>query len=317
MEATTLIKKFAKKVICIVGPTGTGKSDLAIHLAKQLNGEIINADATQFYRHMDIGTNKVTVAEQAQAVHHLIDIVDLDEPYTVSQYQRDGRQVIKRIHDANKVAIVVGGSGLYINALLKNYDFLTEKINPQIEEKKLALNKLTNTELWERLNQIDSDYAQIIHLNNRQRVLRAILFYYNHNKTKSAHIKESQNQKSLYDVTYLGPTYLDKASYVQKLRTRIQKHAHSGLVNEVASLYNSYNMNKNLKAISYKEIIEYLDKKITLNEALDLILQNNIKLAKKQLTWFKYQIKNIQWFKVSYERDFQETIKEVETFLSN
>ncbi len=317
MTSKELQQKYAQKIICLVGPTATGKSELAIWLANNLNGEIINADATQFYQSMDIGTNKVTVTEQTQAIHHLLDIAKPDQDYSVADFQRDGRQLIKAIFAKNKLVIVVGGSGLYINALLCDYRFIDETALIKESQNQSIINDLSNLSneaLWDQLVKIDPPYSKTTHINNRQRVLRALKFYYLHNKTKSAHIAAHQRSE-LYDTTYIGLTFADKKAYQDYLYQRILDHTSSGLIEEVRSLYNKYGLIKNLKAISYKEMITFIDHKVSLKEAQIEILKNNIKLAKKQLTWFKGQIKSIKWFFNDYNIDFGNLIKEVENFL--
>ncbi len=317
MTLLQLQEKYARKIICIVGPTATGKSELAIWLANNLNGEIINADATQFYQGMNIGTNKVSPDEQKLAPHHLLDIVAPDSNYSIADYQHDGRDLIKSIFNNNKLVIVVGGSGLYINALLRDYRFIkeTRSIINQPQQRLIDdLEDLSNQELWDNLIKIDPDYAKTTHINNRQRVLRALKFYYLHNKTKSSHI-ESHKKTELYDTTYIGLTFKDKKTYQNYLYQRILRHTDSGLIEEVSGLYNKYGSIKNLKAISYKEIINFITKKTTLAEAQNEILKHNIKLAKKQLTWFNGQIKAIKWFFNDYKVDFSDVIDRVKNFL--
>ncbi len=311
-----LKQAYAKKIICIVGPTATGKSQLAIWLAKNLDGEIINADATQFYQGMNIGTNKVNVEEQKQAIHHLLDIVSPDQNYSVADYQRDGRKIIKTIQDQNKVVIIVGGSGLYINALLQDYQFIDETNQAQALDQAILdrLNSANDQELWDELVNVDPAYATTTHINNKQRVFRALKFYYLHNKTKSAHIAQ-QNKVDLFPTTYIGLTYADKDVYSKYLYRRIIKHTETGLIEEVRNLYDRYGLIKNLKAISYKELIPYIKEQTTLPKAQLEILKNNLKLAKKQMTWFKGQIRNITWFSNNYYSPFESITDAVKIFL--
>ncbi|MFA7688993.1 MAG: tRNA (adenosine(37)-N6)-dimethylallyltransferase MiaA, partial [Bacilli bacterium] len=281
----------------ITGPTGVGKTKLSIDLAKELNGEIINADSTQVYKELNIGTAKITKEEMENISHHLIDIKKPNETYTVYDYQKDGRETISDILNRNKTPIVVGGSGLYIKALLYNYEFNKEK--QSITYEKYALEDLYN-----KLKAIDPDTD--IAKNNRKRIERALTFY-NENGFPIS-MKEGKDEL-LYDVIFIGLTADRKVLY-NRIKRKTELMFEQGLLNEVKSLYdrkiNSPIINS---AIGYKELYEYFNGNYTLEEAIINIKNNSTNYAKRQYTWFNNQM-NIKWFDVDFN-NFDNTIKAV------
>ncbi len=286
------------KIIVIVGPTGTGKTRLSIHLAKKLNAEIINADATQVYMDANIGTAKVTKEEMEDVKHHMIDIVSLNDNYTVKDYQTDARKVLDKLISEGKNVIIVGGSGLYTKALLYNYNFTDE------EEIK-TYNNLTNEELKEQVDLIYKDND--IHVNNRKRLER----FLSHYEVTGEIIKNNEEKdEALYDFTMIG-LEADREILYKNLDHRVEEMFINGLINEVKGLKN-YSKTKSL--IGYKETIMYLDGELSLDEAKELIKKNTRKYAKRQMTWYRHQFDNINWFKTDYE-DFNNTINEVDNFL--
>ncbi|MDD3187601.1 MAG: tRNA (adenosine(37)-N6)-dimethylallyltransferase MiaA [Bacilli bacterium] len=281
------------KVIVITGPTATGKTRLSIELAKTLNGEIINADSTQVYKGLDIATAKVTEAEKCGVIHHLIDIKDINEDYTVFDYQKDVRKLIAELFAKGKTPILVGGTGLYIKAALYDYQFEEEEI-------KNDFNELSNEEIYKKLVELDSDIK--IHINNRKRLIRALNYIQNNNKPFS---KKEKNDKLLYGTIFIGLT-TDRQELYKKINYRVDSMIDLGLINEAERLYKMNIRNKAVMTpIGYKELLLYFDKIITLEEAIDLIKQRSRKYAKRQYTWFNNQM-NIKWFDVNYE-DFNQT----------
>lgn len=286
------------KIIVIVGPTGTGKTRLSIHLAKKLNAEIINADATQVYMDANIGTAKVTKEEMENVKHHMIDIVSLNDNYTVKDYQTDARKVLDKLISEGKNVVIVGGSGLYTKALLYNYNFTDE------EEIK-TYNNLTNEELKEQVDLIYKDND--IHVNNRKRLER----FLSHYEVTGEIIKNNEEKdEALYDFTMIG-LEADREILYKNLDHRVEEMFINGLINEVKGLKN-YPKTKSL--IGYKETIMYLNGELSLDEAKELIKKNTRKYAKRQMTWYRHQFDNINWFKTDYE-DFNNTINEVDNFL--
>ena len=290
-------------IICIVGPTGVGKTKLSIELAKKLNGEIINADSTQVYKGMDIATAKVTEEEKEGIPHHLFDIKDINEDYTVYDYQKDCRLKIEEIQKRGNTPIIVGGTGLYIKAALYNYNFEEENNNI------LEYNNYSNEELYNKLVSIDPNTE--IHKNNRKRVIRA-LNYYNQNNDSISN-KEKTN-KLLYDVLFIGLT-TDREILYDRINKRVDIMLENGLIEEALNIYNTNIRSKAvLTPIGYKELFEYFDNKKTKEEAIEFIKQRSRKYAKRQYTWNRHQF-NVNWFNVDFN-NFDNTVKEVIDFIN-
>ena len=281
-------------VIVITGPTATGKSDLGIYLAHKLDGEIINADSTQIYKGLDIATNKVKDTEGV--VHYLFDEKDLREDYTVFDYQKDARRIIDDILARGKIPILVGGTGLYINAALYDYKF-EDKANDEYEG-------VSNDELYKMLLEVDPNTN--IHLNNRVRVMSALNYYKANGKPYS---EKEKDFKLLYDTIFIGLT-TDRDILYYKINKRVDKMVAEGLVNEAKEIYDLGIRSKAvLTPIGPKELFDYFDGKITLDEAIDLIKSKSRKYAKRQYTWFRNQLK-LKWFETNYD-NFSKTEEEV------
>jgi len=290
------------KLICIVGPTGVGKTKLSIELAKKLNGEVINADSTQVYKGLDIATAKVTEEEKEGIPHHLFDIKDITEDYTVYDYQKDCRLKIDEITKKGKTPIIVGGTGLYVNAALFDYRFTEEDTTDE-----LYLN-LTNDELYEMLKEIDPNTE--IHKNNRKRVVRALNYYKKNNELLSS--KEKTN-KLLYDVLFIGLTTTREILY-DRINKRVDVMVDMGLIDEAKKIYDTNIRTKAITTpIGYKELFMYFDGDLTIEESLDLIRQRSRKYAKRQYTWNNHQL-NVNWFKVDFN-DFNNTVNGVLNFI--
>ena len=285
------------KVIVICGPTAVGKTKLSVELAKHLNGEIINADSTQVYRLMNIGTAKVTEDEKEGIPHHLFDIKNIDEEYTVYDYQSDCRKIIDDIISRGKTPILVGGTGLYIKAALYDYNF-------NDEDKSYTYDEYTNEALYQELLKVDPNTD--IHPNNRKRVERAITYYRNHNKPMSSNEK---SENKLYDVVFIGLT-TDRELLYDRINKRVDKMVADGLIEEAKSLYDLHiDSRALLTPICYKELFMYFEGILTLDESLDLIRQRSRKYAKRQYTWFRHQL-DVKWYEVDFN-NFNNTINKV------
>lgn len=290
------------KIICIVGPTGVGKTKLSIELAKKLNGEIINADSTQVYKGMDIATAKIREEEKENIPHHLFDIRNIDENYTVYDYQKDCRLKIEEIQKRDKVPIIVGGTGLYIKAALYDYKFHEEN-----EQNENYLD-YSDKELYEMLIKIDTNTD--IHKNNRKRVIRALNKYKQNNE-----IVKEKTDKLLYDVIFIGLT-CDRSILYDRINSRVDIMLNNGLINEARKIYDTGIRSKAvLTPIGYKELFEYFDGVKTLNEAVELIKQRSRKYAKRQYTWNRHQF-DVNWFNVDFD-NFNNTVNEILNFISN
>lgn len=284
------------KICVIVGPTACGKTKVSIELAKYLNAEIINADAVQVYKDVNIGTAKVTKEEMEGIKHHLIDYVSLDKKYTIYDYQKDGRDVLNNLINQNKNIVIVGGSGLYIKSLLCDYNLEPEIKNDNNYE------GLTNEELKELVNEIDP--GNDIHINNRKRLLRYLEHY---NNTGKVIQNNELKDKPLYDfkMIYLKP---NRKELYNVINNRVDEMIKNGLINEAKDLYDK-NINTN-SIIGYKELNEYFKGSISLEEAIELIKKNTRHYAKRQLTWINNQFKDKIEVNVNYN-DFNKSINEV------
>lgn len=280
-------------ILCIVGPTGVGKTKLSVELAKKYNAIVVNGDSMQVYKELNIGTAKVTEEEKDGIEHKLFDIVNPTEMYTVYDYQKDLRNILDNNKDKN--LIIVGGTGLYIKAGLYNYIFEEENNVNGIYD------KLTNEELYELA--IKKDKECNIHINNRKRLIRFL------NKTETIQEKD----KLLYDVKFIGLT-TDRETLYERINKRVDIMIENGLLEEVKSLYDRNIRSKAiLTGIGYKELYEYFDGKINLDNAIDLIKKRSRHYAKRQYTWFNNQM-NINWFNVDFD-NFNNTVNEVIKFI--
>ncbi|HCX07880.1 MAG: tRNA (adenosine(37)-N6)-dimethylallyltransferase MiaA [Acholeplasmatales bacterium] len=289
-----------KKVIVITGPTAVGKTKLSIEIAKRLQTDIINGDAYQIYQKMNIGTAKPTDDEKQGVIHHYMDFLDSSKTYSIAEFQKGVRECIDDLTSKNKVPLIVGGSGLYIDSVIKNYQFLEEKRSNEQSK----YDSLTNEELHQVLANLDPDKASEIHPNNRKRVLRAIeLISSNVDNTS-----RSKKNELVYDalIIFLND---NRESLYDRINKRVDKMLADGLIEEVKNIgINNYSMTSKV-AIGYKEVIQYLNNEIDYNEMVELIKKNSRHYAKRQFTWFKNQ-DNCQVVNINLE-DFNKTIDEV------
>lgn len=288
------------KIIVIVGPTGVGKTKLSIELAKKFNGEIINGDSTQVYRDLDIATAKVTKKEKENIRHHLLDIKDITEDYTVYDYQKDGRKAIEDILAINKTPIIVGGTGLYIKALLYDYNFKEGNI-------KNDYSTFSNEELYKKILEINPDTN--IHINNRKKLERFLDYYYNTGEI----IENNKTDKLLYECIFIGLTTSREVLY-ERINKRVDVMVNDGLLEEAKKIYDSNIRTKAITTpIGYKELFPYFEEEKTLEECLEDIKQKSRKYAKRQYTWFNNQM-SINWFDVNFE-EFNETVNQIYEFI--
>ncbi len=283
------------QIICIVGPTGVGKTKLSIELAKKYNGEIINADSTQVYKEMDIATAKVTESEKKNIPHHLIDIKDWDELYTLYDYQKDCRTKIEEILSRNKTPILVGGTGLYIKAALYDYK-LEEETNGVISYPE------ETSVLYKRLKQINPDTT--VHPNNRKRIERALSYY---EQTGKILEKKEKAEQLLYPTIVLGLT-TERSVLYERIDQRVDIMMQNGLLEEARQIYEQPLRTKAIIApIGYKELFDYFSGFRTLENCLDKIKQHSRNYAKRQYTWFRHQM-NVEWIDVDFEY-FENTVE--------
>ena len=289
-----------KKIIVITGPTGVGKTKLSVSLAKKLDAEIINADSMQIYKDLNIGTAKITENEKEGIPHHLFDIKNTSEDYSIYDYQIDARNKIKDITSRNKRIIFVGGTGLYIKSALYDYKLNKENINDNYDN-------LSCEELYNELIKLDKNI--VIDKNNKRRLIRALNYYKENNKS----INDNKTNKLLYDVIVIGlTTSRDKLYSI--INSRVDKMIDNGLIDEVKYFYDNNVYSKPLiNGIGYKELYKYFNNEISLEESIDLIKKNSRHYAKRQYTFFNNQM-NVKWFNVCFD-NFNNTINEVYNYI--
>lgn len=295
-----------KPLIIITGPTAVGKTNLSIDLAKKIQGEIISADSMQVYRGMDIGTAKITKEEMDGIPHHLIDILNTDEPFNVAIFQEKARQAIDEIYNRKHIPIIVGGTAFYIQALLYGIDFTEEEHDNSYRDQ---LGEMSNSEegkisLHEMLQKIDPEYAKTVHYNNAKRVIRALEYHHFTGKKFSEYNEEQRMRNAEYDFKYFVLTD-DRAVLYDRINKRVDIMASSGLLDEVTALYHQ-NLPReytSMQGVGYREVFEYLDGNCTYEEAIEEIKKNTRHFAKRQLTWFRKE-ENVTWVdKASFDRD--------------
>lgn len=285
-------------IIVIAGPTGVGKTKLSVSLAKLLDGEIINADSTQVYKDLNIGTAKIKEEEKEGVPHHLFDIKNVEDMYTIYDYQKDCRRVIDDIISRGKTPILVGGSGLYIRAALYDY-------NLNDEDTTRDFSNLSNEELY--FECLKNNYDCEIHDNNRKRLERFLNLTLNGGKIETG-------SKPLYDFKIIGLTTSRDHLY-EIINKRVCKMMEEGLFEEVEELHKKNIRSKSIMtSIGYKELYSYFDHEISLADAINLIKKNSRHLAKRQYTFFNAQFDNVKWFETNYD-NFDETINEVYNYI--
>lgn len=283
-----------KQIICIVGPTGVGKTKLSIELAKIYDGEIINADSTQVYKGMDIATAKITEEEKENIPHHLFDIKDWNELYTLYDYQNDCRAKIEEILSRKKTPILVGGTGLYIKAALYDYKLESETNETVSYPEETSI-------LYNRLKEIYPDTK--IHPNNRKRIERALSYY---EKTGNVLEKKEKASKLIYPTIVLGLTTERNLLY-ERINQRVDKMVQDGLLEEAKRIYEQPLRTKTIiTPIGYKELFDYFSGVDTLENCIDQIKQHSRNYAKRQYTWFHHQML-VEWIPVDFEH-FENTV---------
>ena len=292
-------------LVILTGPTAVGKTDLSIALAKRICGEIISADSMQVYRHMDIGSAKIRHKQMNGVPHHLIDILEPSQEFNVVSFQQLAKQAMDGIYERGHIPIVTGGTGFYIQALLYDIDFTD---NDEDTELRKNLEEIARTQgsgvLYERLKQIDPESCEIIHANNIKRVIRAIEFYEKTGTKISAHNQAQRQNNSPYNSAYFVLND-DREKLYGRIEDRVDAMIEQGLVEEVRRLADmgcTSNM-VSMQGLGYKEILEYLDGNITLEEAVYLIKRDTRHFAKRQLTWFRRERDTIMVNKPEFSYD--------------
>ena len=283
-----------QEIIVIVGPTGVGKTKLSIELAKRLDAEIINGDSVAIYRGLDIGSAKPTIEEREGIVHHLFDIRDVWEDYSVFDYQKDVRKLIDDINSRGKRIIIVGGTGLYIKAALYDYKFTEGTVSNDYDD-------LSNEDLMKKI--LSYDVSIDVHVNNRQRLVRLL------NKLENEEEFSYDKDKALYPIKVIGLT-TDRDYLYERINKRVDLMIKSGLLEEVSDLKENYKFSRILNSgIGYKEFASYFGGDSSLDEVIESIKQDSRRFAKRQYTFFKHQF-DVIWYDVNF-KDFSVTINQI------
>lgn len=298
-----------ENLVIITGPTGIGKTELSLELAKKYKGEIISSDSMQIYKKLNIGTAKIDL-NKTSIPHHMIDIVEPSDNFTVADFKNSAKKIITDINNRGGLPFLVGGTGLYINSLVYNLDFTeTEPDYEYRDELREILEEEGSEFLYEKLQDQDRTMAEKIHKNNGQRIIRALEILKSGNK-KGDNFREENKD---YNLIYIGLN-MDRAKLYQKINQRVDKMIDLGLVDEVKNLLDEGldKYSQSLKAIGYKEVISYLDGEIDFDEMVDLIKKNSRHYAKRQLTWFRRD-KRIKWF----DRESDTILSDIENYIDS
>ena len=288
------------KLCCICGPTASGKTSVGVNVAKFLDSEVISADSMQIYNEISVSTAKPNKIEMQGVKHHLIGHVSIFDDYSVARYVEEAKSIINKIHKEGKIPVIVGGTGLYIDSLLNNIEFLDSNCNiKRRNELKEEAEKFGNIFLFEKLRKIDRESVERIHVNDINRIIRALEIFEQTGKTMTQQISESKSKGSPYDVCKIGLYFEDRSMLYEKINLRVDEMIKNGLVNEAKIYYDIYNNAvTSSQAIGIKELFPYFNGESSLNECIDNIKMETRRYAKRQISWFKRD-KNTQWFNMS------------------
>ncbi|MBQ2107020.1 MAG: tRNA (adenosine(37)-N6)-dimethylallyltransferase MiaA [Lachnospiraceae bacterium] len=283
-------------LIILTGPTASGKTALSVELAKRIGGEIISADSMQVYRYMDVGSAKVTVEEMDGVPHHLIDVLDPQDSFNVVTFQEMAKEAMKKIYANGHIPIVAGGTGFYIQALLYDIDFTDNDGDMEYRHHLEELAKVQGAEvLHSMLKEVDPPSAEAIHANNVKRVIRALEFYKKTGQRISDHNEEERQKESPYNFAYYVLN-MDRATLYDRIDLRVDKMIEAGLEEEVKQLkaMGCTRDMVSMQGLGYKEILDYLNGELSLEEAVYILKRDTRHFAKRQLTWFKRE-KDVTW----------------------
>lgn len=300
-----------KPLVILTGPTAVGKTKASIGLAKAIGGEIISADSMQVYKQMDIGSAKIKPSEMDGIPHYLVDILEPDEEFHVVLFQQMAKQTIQKIYEKGKIPILVGGTGFYIQAVLYDIDFSENEKDTSYREE---LEKLAQTKgaeyLHDRLREVDEKSAQDIHANNVKRVIRALEYFHQTGEKISEHNEEQRKKVSPYNFSYFVLND-ERAHLYERINLRVDQMINEGLVREVQSLKEKgYTRDMvSMQGLGYKEMLDYLDNKCSLEEAVEIIKRDTRHFAKRQITWFKRE-SDVTWIdKKEYDYNEERILK--------
>lgn len=284
-----------QKIICVVGPTASGKTGLGIELAKCFDGEVISADSMQIYCDMHIASAAPDDSETEGIPHHLVEFLPYGSSYTVADYVKAARQKISEIASRGKTPIIVGGTGLYINSLVNNVEFIESETDYELRERITKEYDLVGgAEMLSRLCEIDPDAAAKLHENDKKRIIRAFEIYESTGNTKSFNDEQSIKNESPYDACMIGITYRDREKLYERINLRVDLMLQNGLLKEAKSAYDKNLGGGAVQAIGHKEFFDYFKEQISLEEAIENLKRSTRRYAKRQLTWFNKD-ERINW----------------------
>ncbi|NMB27126.1 MAG: tRNA (adenosine(37)-N6)-dimethylallyltransferase MiaA [Tissierellia bacterium] len=287
-------------LLVIIGPTAIGKTTISINIAKKLNGEIISADSMQIYKYMDIGTAKVTLEEMDHVPHYMLDMVYPDEEFTVADFKNKAEKHIEKINKSDKLPILVGGTGLYLNSIVYELNFTKVEANEEFRKKYDYLADMYgNQYIHDELSKVDAVSANRININDRQRIIRALEIYHETGKPMSYYNKNFRKETDKYNLTMIGLT-MDRAKLYSRINRRVDLMLEEGLIDEVRKLMDmGYGKDLvSMQGIGYKEIISYLEGETKLDETIEMLKRNTRRYAKRQLTWFRRD-NRIKWIDIN------------------
>ena len=300
-----------KPLVILTGPTAVGKTKASIGLAKAIGGEIISADSMQVYKQMDIGSAKIKPSEMDGIPHYLVDILEPDEEFHVVLFQQMAKQAIQKIYEKGKIPILVGGTGFYIQAVLYDIDFSENEKDTSYREELEKLAQTKGTEyLHDLLREVDEKSAQDIHANNIKRVIRALEYFHQTGEKISEHNEEQRKKVSPYNFSYFVLND-ERAHLYERINLRVDQMINEGLVSEVQSLKEKgYTRDMvSMQGLGYKEMLDYLDNKCSLEEAVEIIKRDTRHFAKRQITWFKRE-SDVTWIdKKEYDYNEERILK--------
>ncbi len=307
-----------KRVVCIVGPTASGKTALSVSLAEKISGEIVSCDSMQIYRGMDIGTAKPTAREMHNIPHHMLSVVEPSETYSAARYVKEAGKAVDDIISRGKLPIIVGGTGLYVDSLIKGTEFAAFHEDTEYRRELFALyEKKGAGYIHSLLEKVDPERAAQIHENNVKRVIRALEVYKASGQTITEHDEESKKSPPRYDAVYIGLMYEDREKLYERINRRVDEMMASGLYDEVKRII-SQGISPEataMQAIGYKELVAFLEGKCTEAAAVESIKQASRRYAKRQMTWFRRNEK-INWIAVDKMKNFSDVLQASINFIS-
>ena len=303
------------KIVSIVGPTASGKTNLSIALAEKFNGEIISADSMQVYKEFNILSAKPSKEDLCKIPHHLIDILSVDESFSVAEFVKLARKCIFDINCKNKLPFLVGGTGLYLDSLIKNIDYECSSVDIEQNEETNKLKSLSNSELMDILSEVDKTTADKIHINDTKRLLRAVEFFYTMGYPISRQVENSLKAERLYNVCKIGLNFSNRDLLYNQINLRVDEMFEDGIVEEVKNIQSNYKPSKTAQAaIGYKELLDYINNEKSLEDTCENLKMVTRRYAKRQLTWFRRD-KEINWINIDNFRDFSEVICYAESII--